>query len=123
MKFLLITNNDTDGVGQPAINLNNNLKKKGYESKVLVLHKFTKSKDIVQIKRSLILRILLFILNFLKKDFSELFGFGYSTINYNSISKHVDDPDVIVIFTFYKIFIFLSIILIATSHKLIISFL
>ena len=27
MKFLLITNNDTDGVGQPAINLNNNLKK------------------------------------------------------------------------------------------------
>ena len=103
MKFLLITNNDTDGVGQPAINLSNNLKKKGHESKVLVLHKFTKSKDIQQIKRSLVLRIFLYILNFLKKDFSELFGFGYSTINYNSISKHVDDADVIIIFTFYKI--------------------
>ena len=103
MKFLLITNNDTDGVGQPAINLNNNLKKKGYESKVLVLHKFTKSKDIQQIKRSLVLRVFLFVLNFLKKDFSELFGFGYSTINYNSIAKHVDEADVIIIFTFYKI--------------------
>jgi len=103
MKFLLITNNDADGVGQPAINLSNNLKKKGYNSKVLVLHKFTKSKDIEQIKRSLVLRIFLFILNFLKKDFSELFGFGYSTINYNSIAKHVDDADVIIIFTFYKI--------------------
>jgi glycosyltransferase involved in cell wall biosynthesis len=103
MKFLLITNNDTDGVGQPAINLNNNLKIKGYESKVLVLHKFTKSKDIQQIKRSLVLRVFLFVLNFLKKDFSELFGFGYSTINYNSIAKHVDEADVIIIFTFYKI--------------------
>ena len=103
MKFLLITNNDSDGVGQPAVNLNNNLRKKGHESKILVLHKFTKSKDIVQIKRSLILRILLFILNFLKKDFSELFGFGYSTTNYNSISKYIEEADVIIIFTFYKI--------------------
>ena len=103
MKFLLMTNNDADGVGQPAINLSNNLKKKGYDSKVLVLHKFTKSKDIEQIKRSLILRVFLFILNFLKKDFSELFGFGYSTINYNSIAKDVDKADVIIIFTFYKI--------------------
>ena len=103
MKFLLITNNDADGVGQPAINLSNNLKKKGHFSKVLVLHKFTKSKDIEQIKRSLVLRVFLFILNFLKKDFSELFGFGYSTINYNSIAKHVDEADVIIIFTFYKI--------------------
>ena len=103
MKFLLITNNDSDGVGQPAVNLNNNLRKKGHESKILVLHKFTKSKDIVQIKKSLILRILLFILNFLKKDFSELFGFGYSVTNYNSISKHIEEADVIIIFTFYKI--------------------
>jgi len=103
MKFLLITNNDTDGVGQPAVNLSNNLKNKGYDSKVLVLHKFTKSKDIEQIKRSLVLRIFLFILNFLKKDFSELFGFGYTTIKYNSIAKHVDEADVIIIFTFYKI--------------------
>ena len=103
MKFLLITNNDTDGVGQPAINLNNNLRKKGHQSQVLVLHKSTKFKDIIQIKRSLTLRVFLFILNFLKKDFSELFGFGYSTINYRSIKKHIDQADVIIIFTFYKI--------------------
>lgn len=103
MKFLLITNNDIDGVGQPAVNLSNNLKKKGFCSKVLVIHKFTKSKDIVEIKRSLVLRVFLFILNFLKKDFSELFGFGYATINYNSIGRHVDEADVIIIFTFYKI--------------------
>jgi glycosyltransferase involved in cell wall biosynthesis len=103
MKFLLIANNDTDGVGQPAINLNNNLIKKGHESKVLVLHKFTKFKHIIQIKRFLILRVAIFILNFLKKDFSELFGFGYSTINYRSIEKHVDEADVIIIFTFYKV--------------------
>jgi len=103
MKFLLITNNDIDGVGQPAVNLSNNLKKKGFCSKVLVIHKFTKSKDIVEIKRSLVLRVFLFILNFLKKDFSELFGFGYATINYNSIARHVDEADVIIIFTFYKI--------------------
>ena len=47
MKFLLIINNDIDGVGQPAINLCSNLKKKGHESKIIALHKFTKNKNAV----------------------------------------------------------------------------
>ena len=63
MKFLLIINNDIDGVGQPAINLCSNLKKKGHESKIIALHKFTKNKNIIKVNRSLILRLLLTLLN------------------------------------------------------------
>ena len=103
MKFLLIINNDIDGVGQPAINLCSNLKKEGHVSKIITLHKFTKNKDIIKVNRSLILRLLLTLLNVLKKDYSELFGFGYSTINYRDIKKHVDNADIIIIYTFYKI--------------------
>ena len=103
MKFLLIINNDIDGVGQPAINLCSNLKKKGHESKIIALHKFTKNKNIIKVNRSLILRFFLYIFNFLKKDFSELFGFGYSTIKYTDIKKYIDNADIIIIYTLYKI--------------------
>ena len=42
MKFLLITNNDFDGVGQRTISLNNELKSLGYECKTLVFYKSLK---------------------------------------------------------------------------------
>ena len=37
------------------------------------------------------------------KDFSDLFGFGYSTAKYSEIKKHVEESDIIIIYTFYKI--------------------
>ena len=40
MKFLLIANNDTDGIGQPVVNLFNNLLIRGHDAKIIVLHKF-----------------------------------------------------------------------------------
>ena len=103
MKFLLIINNEVDGVGQPAVNLSSNIKKKGHKAKIIALHKFTKNKDIIKIKRSIISRFFLFILSFLMKDFSDLFGFGYSTAKYSEIKKHVEESDIIIIYTFYKI--------------------
>ena len=103
MKFLIILNNDFDGVGQPAINLSSNLKKKGHKTKIITLHKKSENKDIIKIKRSIISRIFLFILSFLMKDFSDLFGFGYSTVRYSEIEEHVEESDVIIIYTFYKI--------------------
>ena len=42
MNFLLIANNDIDGVGQPAVNLCKNLSIKGHQSRLIVLHKFSK---------------------------------------------------------------------------------
>tara|TARA_B110000967_G_scaffold85475_1_gene88001 strand:+ start:4769 stop:6016 length:1248 start_codon:yes stop_codon:yes gene_type:complete len=103
MKFLLVTNNDFDGVGQPAINLCINLNAKGHESKVLVLHKSTNHKFVEKIKRSLFSRIILFLLNFIKKSYSELFGFGYATVSYKNLKPHIDKADIVIIFTFYKI--------------------
>ena len=62
MKYLLITNNDTDGIGQTVINLFNNLKKQGQKVKLLTLHNYHKNKDIIKIKRSLILRLAYYLL-------------------------------------------------------------
>ena len=45
MKFLLITYNDIDGVGQTVVNLNSNILKLGHESKTILLHKSTKKND------------------------------------------------------------------------------
>ena len=66
MKFLIILNNDFDGVGQPAINLSSN-QKKGHKTKIIVLHKKSENKDVIKIKRSFISSFL-FILRFLMKD-------------------------------------------------------
>ena len=52
MKFLLIANNDTDGIGQTVVNLFNNLIKKGHDAKIIALHKFINHKNIIRIKRS-----------------------------------------------------------------------
>ena len=80
-EFLLIANNDYDGVGQTAVNLSKNLIDKGHKSDLIVLHKFSNKKYVTKF-RSFIARILLFILNFIKKSYSELFGFGYSTVHF-----------------------------------------
>ena len=53
MKFLLIVNNDFDGVGQPAVNLSSNLKKKGHKTKIITLHKKSENKDLVEQLNSL----------------------------------------------------------------------
>ena len=50
MKFVLIANNDIDGIGQPAINLCKNLNKSGHDAKVLVLHKSKNYSKIVKLK-------------------------------------------------------------------------
>ena len=103
MNFLLIANNDYDGVGQTAVNLSKNLIDKGHKSDLIVLHKFSNKKYVKKIQRSFIARILLFILNFIKKSYSELFGFGYSTVHFQELEKYLNKADVIIIFTFYKV--------------------
>mgnify|MGYP001461565843 CR=1 FL=1 len=103
MKYLLIANNDTDGIGQTVINLSNSLNIKGQSTKIAVLHKFTNNKNIVKIKRSFLARAISFLLNFLKKDFNELFWFNISTVNFNNIEKYINQADIIIVFTFHKI--------------------
>ena len=103
MKFVLIINNDSDGVAQPAIILNKNLKKLGHKSKILTLHKTNKNSDFIKIKRSLISRIYLNILNFFQKKPKTMFDFGLSTSKFNYIKKYIYQSDVVIIFTFYKI--------------------
>ena len=111
MKFLILTNNDFDGVGQTVINLSNNLKKLNHEVKVSLLHSRTNDQNIKIIERSIFLRIIGFLFNLLKikkinnfkKNFLELFWFGNTTINFYSIKKDIENSDVIIIFTFHKL--------------------
>ena len=111
MKFLILINNDFDGVGQTAINLADNLKKLNQKVKISLLHSKTNNQKIEIIKRSLFLRIIVFLFNFfkikkinnLKNDFLELFWFGNTTIKFQSIKKDIEESDVIIIFTFHKL--------------------
>ena len=69
MKFLLITHNDVDGVGQTVINLNSNLNALGHESKTILLYKKNKFDDsVILIKRSFFLRVFSFFFEFFKKN-------------------------------------------------------
>ena len=111
MNFFLLANNDTDGIGQTLINLSSNLKKKNHNVKMGILHSNSKNNEVKLIKRKLFLRIISFLLNFLKikklitfkNSFNELFWFNNSTIDYRSIEKDIEESDVIIIFTFHKI--------------------
>ena len=111
MKFLILINNDSDGVGQVAINLSNNLKRLNHQVKVSTLHAKIKNENINIIVRSFYLRIISFLLNLIKikrikdfkKNFLELFWFGNSTIKFNAIKNDIKDTDIIIIFTFNKI--------------------
>ena len=102
MKFLLLTNNDTDGVGQQAISLGSHLEKKGHKSKIVVLHKTKENSNLIKINRSFATRSLLYLLNFLKKDFFGLFSFGHSTVNYDDLKYYVNESDVVIIYSLYK---------------------
>jgi hypothetical protein len=106
MKFLIIAYSDNDGVGQHAISLNNNLNEKGHESNILLLHKFTKNKNIILIKRSKFRRLYYFFLEFFKKDFKKMFSFGNSTINFKQIEDHLNKADVVIIYTLHKVLSF-----------------
>jgi len=102
MKFVLITNNDSDGIGQPVIKLFKNLLKEGHQAKILTLHKSLNNSKIIKIKRSFLTRLFSFLLNFLKKNFNELFWFNLSTINFISIKKYLKPADIVIIYTFHK---------------------
>ena len=81
MKFLLITNNDTDGICQTVINLFKNLNKESHKAKIVTLHKLNINKNIIKIERSFFYRLFLYPLNLLKKNFSELFVLIYQLLN------------------------------------------
>ena len=102
MKFVLITNNDSDGIGQPVIKLFKNLLKEGHQAKILTLHKSFNNSKIIKIKRTFLTRLFSFLLNFLKKNFNELFWFNLSTINFISIKKYLKPADIVIIYTFHK---------------------
>ena len=102
MKFLLLTNNDTDGVGQQAISLSSHLEKKGHKSKIVVLHKTKENSNLIKINRSFDSRSLMYLLNYLKKDFFGLFSFGHSTVNYDDLKYYVNESDVVIIYSLYK---------------------
>ena len=104
MRFLIISYNEIDGVGQHVVNLNSNLKASGHQSKVLLLHKYNDhDEDIIKIKRSYFFRIIFFIFEFFKKNFKDLFTFGNSTIKYSSIKKYIDEAEIIIIYSMHKI--------------------
>ena len=102
MKFLLVTYNDSDGVGQTVVNLNNNLNNLGHLSKIILLNKSTLEKNIIKIERDRIKRFIYFPFEFLKKRFFDLFSFGNSTVNLKKIEEHVNNSDIIIIFTLHK---------------------
>ena len=103
MRFLLVAYNDSDGVGQTAVNLNSTLNNLGYKSKIILLNKSVKSKNIFKIKRSFIKRVFFYFFEFLKKRYGDLFSFGNSTIDFKDIEKHTNEADIIIIYTLHKI--------------------
>ena len=102
MKFLLLTNNDNDGIGQHAARLNDEFISLGHQSKTLVLHKTTKNKNIIKIQRSILKRIFYFPLNFLKKQSDKLFSFGFAGIGFNVIKSYIHKADIIIIYSFFN---------------------
>ena len=102
MKFLLVTYNDSDGVGQTVVNLNSALNKLGHNSKIILLNKTYNFDNVFNIERSLFKRIFYYFFEFLKKRYSDLFSFGNSTINFSLLNKYLDDADIVIIYTLHK---------------------
>ena len=100
MKFLILSNNDLDGVGQHVDRLNSTLNNLGHESTALVLHKSSQSKNIFKIKKSLFTKFFYYPLNFLKKNLNKLFSFGFSGVNIKIIKENIYQADIILIYTF-----------------------
>ena len=103
MRFLLISYNDSDGVGQTVANLNSTLNALGHDSKIVLLDKTTNSDKVIKLKRSFLKRIFFYFLEFIKKRYSDLFSFGNSTISFNEIEKYTKNSEVLIIYTFHKI--------------------
>ena len=102
MKFLLVTYNDSDGVGQTAVNLNTTLNDLGHHSKLILLNKSISCKNIFEIKKSFIKRVYFYFFELLKKRHSDLFSFGNSNVEYKSIEDHINAADIIIIYTLHK---------------------
>ena len=119
MKFLLVTYNDIDGVGQTVVGLNAILNKLGHKSKTLLLHKSKSDDNVILIKRSFFFRVFFFVLEFFKKNSRVLFSFGNTTINFSSIKNHIDDADVIIIYTLHKFLSFKMLSKILDTNKIV----
>lgn len=104
MKFLLLSNNDYDGVGQHVQRLNTELINLGHDSIALVLNKSSSDRNIIKIRRSILRRLFYFPLNLLKKEFYKLFSFGYAGINLDSIEDKIIKSDIIIIYSFFNMF-------------------
>jgi glycosyltransferase involved in cell wall biosynthesis len=102
MKFLLVTYNDSDGVGQTVVNLNTTLNNLGHQSKIILLSQSVNSKNIFKIKRSFLKRFFYYFLEFLKTRNSDLFSFGNSTVDYRLIENYVNDSEIIIFYTLHK---------------------
>ena len=102
MKFLLVTHNDSDGVGQTVVNLNTTLNNLGHQSKIILLSQSVNSKNIFKIKRSFLKRFFYYFLEFLKTRNSDLFSFGNSTVDYKLIEYYVNDSEIIIFYTLHK---------------------
>ncbi len=103
MRFLLVSHNDSDGVGQTVTNLNVNLNRLGHKSKIILLNQSTTSKNIIKIKKSFVKRFFFYFLEFFKKKYSDLFSFGNSIIDYKSLEEQVRKTDVVIVYTLHKI--------------------
>ena len=120
MKFLLVTYNDTDGVGQTVIGLNSSLNRMGHASKTILLNKSEKSNDnVILIKRSFLMRVIFLLLEFLKKNSRVLFSFGNNTVGYSSIKKYIDETDIIIIYTLHKFISFDMLSKILDTNKIV----
>ena len=121
MKYLLLTANETDGVGQHAVGLNRHLQKKGHNSKILLLHKNkTKNSSIIKLKRSIYSRLLNFIIfDLLKKNLKKLFTFGNSVIKFEELENYIKEADIIIIYTMHKFLSFKTITKIFECGKIV----
>lgn len=100
MKFLILSNNDYDGVGQHVERLNSTLNNLGHESKALVLHKLSQSENVFKIKKPFFRKFFYYFLNFLKKNLNKLFSFGFSGVDIKTIQKNINQADIILIYNF-----------------------
>jgi len=104
MQFLLISNNDSDGVGQHVVKLSKNLSENGIKNNFIMLHKQNKYNNFFLLKRSFYLRCKFFFLNLIKKKLNDLFSFENATVDDLQIEEWINKSDIIIVFDYHKIF-------------------
>lgn len=104
MQFLLISNNDFDGVGQHVVKLSKNLSEHGIKNNFIMLHKKNEYDNFFLLKRNFYLRCKSFFFDLIKKRLNDLFSFENETVDSFEIEKWIDKSDVILIFDYHKIF-------------------